>query len=246
VDGRSLNLPTFDIGNSGENYISRFIKAAETGGFLNPNWGLYKPGVQIMASGQPNTTNYDSAAAAYVPVGEYPGTKGTVMLTDSGPYKYSPSEAANLLSHELVHVNQPLGTLNEASSHFLKGMSKDITGVIPHLQKQYGYWGGYDNAKNTPDLKERMADLQGFQFNQGIDFAKDPVKGLLFLVLIAVGYLYVDNKMNYTSQIDKCGVNVQELTKKVDLLDERLRKSDSTLARAGAKLEMLNEIKGLK
>jgi hypothetical protein len=78
------------------------------------------------------------------------------------------------------------------------------------------------------------------------DFAKDPVKGLLFLVLIAVGYLYVDNKMNYTSQIDKCGVNVQELNKKVDLLDERLRKSDSTLARAGAKLEMLNEIKGLK
>jgi hypothetical protein len=78
------------------------------------------------------------------------------------------------------------------------------------------------------------------------DFAKDPVKGLLFLVLIAVGYLYVDNKMNYTSQIDKCGINVEKLTKKVDLLDERLRKSDSTLARAGAKLEMLNEIKGLK
>jgi len=78
------------------------------------------------------------------------------------------------------------------------------------------------------------------------DFAKDPVKGLLFLVLIAVGYLYVDNKMNYTSQIEKCGVNVEQLTKKVDLLDERLRKSDSTLARAGAKLEMLNEIKGLK
>ena len=78
------------------------------------------------------------------------------------------------------------------------------------------------------------------------DFAKDPVKGLLFLVLIAVGYLYVDNKMNYTSQIEKCGVNVEQLTKKVDLLDERLRKSDSTLARAGSKLEMLNEIKGLK
>jgi len=78
------------------------------------------------------------------------------------------------------------------------------------------------------------------------DFAKDPVKGLLFLVLIAVGYLYVDNKMNYTSQIEKCGINVEKLTKKVDLLDERLRKSDSTLARAGAKLEMLNEIKGLK
>jgi hypothetical protein len=52
--------------------------------------------------------------------------------------------------------------------------------------------------------------------------------------------------MNYTSQIDKCGINVEQLTKKVDLLDERLKKSDSILARAAVKLEMLNEIKGLK
>jgi hypothetical protein len=78
------------------------------------------------------------------------------------------------------------------------------------------------------------------------EFSKDPVKGLLFLVILAVGYLYVDNKMNYTSQIDKCGINVEQLTKKVDLLDERLKKSDSILARAAVKLEMLNEIKGLK
>jgi hypothetical protein len=78
------------------------------------------------------------------------------------------------------------------------------------------------------------------------EFSKDPVKGLLFLVIIAVGYLYVDNKTNYTSQIEKCDVNVEKLTNKVDLLDERLKKSDSTLARAAAKLEMLSEIKGLK
>lgn len=78
------------------------------------------------------------------------------------------------------------------------------------------------------------------------EFSKDPVKGLLFLVILAVGYLYVDNKMNYTSQIDKCGINVEQLIKKVDLLDERLKKSDSILARAAVKLEMLNEIKGLK
>lgn len=78
------------------------------------------------------------------------------------------------------------------------------------------------------------------------EFSKDPVKGLLFLVTIAVGYLYVDNKTNYTSQIEKCDVNVEKLTNKVDLLDERLKKSDSTLARAAAKLEMLSEIKGLK
>jgi hypothetical protein len=78
------------------------------------------------------------------------------------------------------------------------------------------------------------------------EFSQDPVKGLLFLVILAVGYLYVDNKMNYTSQIEKCGVNVEQLNKKVDLLDERLKKSDSTLARAAVKLELLDQIKGLK
>ena len=38
-------------------------------------------------------------------------------------------------------------------------------------------------------------------------FAKDPVKGLLFMVILAVGYLYIDNKTNYTSQIEKCEKN---------------------------------------
>jgi|LakMenEpi03Aug12_release.lakeMendotaPanAssembly.Ray.scaffolds.fasta_scaffold187122_4 hypothetical protein len=77
-------------------------------------------------------------------------------------------------------------------------------------------------------------------------FAKDPLKAIMFLVVCAVGYLYVDNKMNLTSQIEKCDKNVEQVYKKVDVLEERLRKSDSTLARAGAKLEMLAEIKGLK
>lgn len=76
-------------------------------------------------------------------------------------------------------------------------------------------------------------------------FSKDPVKGLFFLVICAVGYLYVENRMNYTSQIEKCDVNVEHLVKKVDVLEDKLKKSDSTLARAGAKLEMLSEIKGL-
>lgn len=73
-------------------------------------------------------------------------------------------------------------------------------------------------------------------------FSKDPVKGLLFLVLMAVGYLYVDNKMNYQGQVENCGKTVEKLQTKVDVLEERLRKSDSTLARAAAKLEILNEV----
>jgi len=73
-------------------------------------------------------------------------------------------------------------------------------------------------------------------------FSKDPVKGLFFLVILAVGYLYVDNRMNYTAQIENCGVQVRELSQKIDVLEIMLHRSDSTLARATAKLEMLNEI----
>jgi hypothetical protein len=73
-------------------------------------------------------------------------------------------------------------------------------------------------------------------------FSKDPVKGLLFLVLSAVAYLYVDNRMNYTNQIEKCDKKVTELTAKITNLEERLRRSDSTLARAAAKLELINEM----
>lgn len=77
-------------------------------------------------------------------------------------------------------------------------------------------------------------------------FSKDPVKGLFFLVICAVGYLYIDNRMNYTNQIEKCDSKVTELTIKVDNLEDKLRRSDSTLARAAAKLEVLNEVGGVK
>jgi hypothetical protein len=78
------------------------------------------------------------------------------------------------------------------------------------------------------------------------EFSKDPVKGLLFIVLIAIGYLYVDGKMNYNSQIEKQGKKIENLEGKIDILSTQLRKSDSTLSRASSKIEMLNEIKGIK
>ncbi len=77
-------------------------------------------------------------------------------------------------------------------------------------------------------------------------FSKDPLKAIMFLVVCSVGYLYVDNKMNLTSQIEKCDKNVQQVYMKVDILEDKLKKSDSTLARASARLEVLSEIKGLK
>jgi len=44
------------------------------------------------------------------------------------------------------------------------------------------------------------------------EFVKDPVKGILFLALIAIMYLYIDNKMVYVNQIEK---QVEELQEKL-------------------------------
>ena len=75
------------------------------------------------------------------------------------------------------------------------------------------------------------------------EFSKNPVIGTLFIVLLAIGYLYVDGKMNYTQQIDKYNTEVIMLNQKVDKLTEHIRKSDSTLGYMISKVEMLQIIK---
>jgi hypothetical protein len=73
-------------------------------------------------------------------------------------------------------------------------------------------------------------------------FSKDPVKGLLFIVLIAIGYLYVDGKMNYQSQITKHEDKIVVLENKIDLLSTALKRSDSALAVTVTKLEILTQM----
>ena len=73
-------------------------------------------------------------------------------------------------------------------------------------------------------------------------FAKNPTMGVFFLVTLAVGYLYIDNRMNYTDQIDSCTERVLYLEGKIDELSLRLHRSDSVLARTAARLEVLNEL----
>jgi hypothetical protein len=85
------------------------------------------------------------------------------------------------------------------------------------------------------------------------DFAKDPVKGLLFIVILAVGYLYFDNKtsykdqmIEYKQQIGSCDDKVSNLEVKLDQKTERLRRADSVMAISVARLEVLNEINKIK
>jgi hypothetical protein len=77
-------------------------------------------------------------------------------------------------------------------------------------------------------------------------FVKEPVKAVLFLSLISIGYLYVDLKINYNDQIEKQGKKIEILESKIDILTQQLRKSDSTLAAAASKLALLQELGKIK
>lgn len=77
-------------------------------------------------------------------------------------------------------------------------------------------------------------------------FSKDPVKGFLFITLFTIGYLYVDQKMQYTEQIEKQGAKIENLEIKIDALSMQLKRSDSLLAATTAKLLTLRELGAIK
>lgn len=78
------------------------------------------------------------------------------------------------------------------------------------------------------------------------EFAKEPVKGLLFIVIIAIGYLYVDGKVNYSNQIKEQGVKIEKLEGKVDVLVNQLRRSDSLVSATSSKIQTLQELGKIK
>jgi hypothetical protein len=68
----------------------------------------------------------------------------------------------------------------------------------------------------------------------------------MFICLLAVGYLYVDGKINYNNQIEAQGVKIERLEQKIDLLSVQLKRSDSLLAAATSKLLILQELGKIK
>ena len=78
------------------------------------------------------------------------------------------------------------------------------------------------------------------------EFAKEPVKGVMLLCLVAVGYLYVDLKINYNKQIDKQGKKIEVLEAKIDALTYQLRKADSLQSASSSKLLLLEQLGKIK
>ena len=78
------------------------------------------------------------------------------------------------------------------------------------------------------------------------EFAKEPVKGLMFICIIAVGYLYVDIKMSNSATQKQLNDKITVLETKVDQLTDALRRSDSTLSAAASKIATLQELGKIK
>ncbi len=73
-------------------------------------------------------------------------------------------------------------------------------------------------------------------------FAKNPIVATLFLVLIAISYLYIDVRSTFKEQISSQSDKVIKLEQKVDLMQDVLRRTDSSLAAATSKLSTLEQL----
>ena len=78
------------------------------------------------------------------------------------------------------------------------------------------------------------------------EFAKEPVKGLMFICIVAVGYLYVDIKMSNTADKKVMREEINQIKDDQKKYIEALRKSDSTSSALASKIAVLQELGKIK
>lgn len=54
------------------------------------------------------------------------------------------------------------------------------------------------------------------------EFVKNPIVGLLFICLMAIGYLYVDNRNTLTKQVEDLKLEVKQLQAQNAKLNEKI------------------------
>ena len=98
-------------------------------------------------------------------------------------------------------------------------------------------------AKKT--IAETMTDKAADSIKLPVtfkEFSKNPVVGTLFIVLIAIGYLYVDIRSTFQTQGKSQEVRIEKLEQRVDAVSDALRKSDSVSAVSNTKLSTLQQL----
>jgi hypothetical protein len=92
-------------------------------------------------------------------------------------------------------------------------------------------------------MQKKNSLVPSFSFDQ---FTKEPVKAFLLITLAAIGYLYVDSKVQYGELIEKQSAKIEKLELKIDELTSQLKKSDSIAAATTSKLILLQELGKIK
>lgn len=73
-------------------------------------------------------------------------------------------------------------------------------------------------------------------------FSKNPVAAVAFCMLLAVGYLYIDQKTSYNKLIEEQGSKIASLEQRIIVLTDQVRRSDSLLSAATSKIHVLQEL----
>jgi hypothetical protein len=76
-------------------------------------------------------------------------------------------------------------------------------------------------------------------------FRKNPVAAVAFCMLVAVGYMYFDLRTGYKEQIEQANAKIDALDKKIEIMQIKLKQSDSLLASAMTEIrikETLNKL----
>jgi hypothetical protein len=88
-------------------------------------------------------------------------------------------------------------------------------------------------------IKENVTNPLPISFK---DFSKNPVVGIMFLVIIGISALYIDIRSTFHDQIEKQGAKIEKLEAKMDTMGQSLIKCESAMSGASAKLSTLESL----
>ena len=71
------------------------------------------------------------------------------------------------------------------------------------------------------------------------EFLRNPIIGILFLSLIAISYLYIDNKTTYRDVIQKQEARIIKLENSVEKLQREITRRDSVILLVNTRLNQI-------
>lgn len=74
-------------------------------------------------------------------------------------------------------------------------------------------------------------------------FSKDPLKAIMFLIVLCVGYLYIDIRATHSKEKEERDARIVKMEEKVERLTNHVRRLDSANAYSVSKVEMLTMLR---